>query len=1463
MVNFRGTRARPSVGIGWNRTARAIGLLALMLQGPLAWSQVLYTYDNSTSANVANNGCPTLVTRTFSVSEAFTVGGSGTISIGVDILNLQRGDLNLSLQAPDGSLATLAAVSGDTDDHYRVTFSSNNDTGTVLDDGDADPVAAGGLVPYRRLVAVAALDTFYTGTSAGTWTLRMCDDGSAGGGSGTFNSARLTLRNDAATAPARCASTSSFDWGANGQVQTFSSIAVAPDLITLSEVSNSGEAPTDPGGIATSFITRITTQGNQSGYYTLAMDTTGDTEITAESVTFGFSAPVTGLSFDLLDVDRSAGDWEDYVQVSATGPTGRVPYERTLVATSNTANAGDWVEADTSAATTSTDGNVSYEFLEPVSQVQINYAQGDEPNADSVFQIIGIGDFSLCAFDYGDAPASYGTLLVDNGPRHGLRNSSTLFIGSLTADGETNATATSGATGDNASLNDDEDGVSFPAPRVVNQGWVCGGYTTSPLANEYCVTVDVTNNSGSAAQLVAWIDFNNDGDFTDPGERSLPDLQSTSTTGFNTGNIANGSTGLSAVLVFSLAAPIPNNAAPSVARARLTTDATFFSDGTPPSHLGLLSDGEVEDQAIPINTLPVTLASVSVVRLNPTQIALRWSTATEAGTIGFRARLQDANGSVADEALGFVMATGVDSLIPQYYELIVPSSSSSPVYLEEIASSGKAERFGPYPIGSANGDPLEFVAAPWAQARGEQQVARADADDQRLALQQQASAVRAVEILVSESGLQQISLSDLQAIGINLTGNNPDDLRLSHNGQEVPFGIDSDQPLSAASVIEFYGDAVEGSQYSTVRPYLLTHGAGQGARWIDVSAAPQSAAASDRLRRDFILDADRYYSFSAPGVDPWYFDTVQRNGGAGSKSWTLATPGLLPGRSALHVDVWGGIDYPGVGDDHRYSVSINGTVLGERRFNGVKIDKAAWPIPAGVLNGDSNIVEVQLIDTGFPVDILRVERIRISAMAELMAGDAATGVAPSQLLPRRDGITLASFEDVAQVPVCGDACEQIKVSGLPDNDVVALQFTDQGVNRLRDFDIATTADGWSALLRVGQLNSLEDLVAQQAVGRLVVVSRSQAKRPQMRPADLAPNPLSQGSAELLVLAPSRFMAAVEPLLQARRAEGLSARAVDVDQVYAHYSAGIVDPLAIKRFLAEAREAVGVRYVLLVGGDTYDYYDRLGLGSVSDIPTLYGRTHPVVNHAPLDSLFVDFDNDGAPELAIGRLPVRTAAELNSMLQKVIATPPADRSVLLVAERSNPAEGANYAAELDDVAAQLPAHMQSAVDRVYLDNYALGATGVGAARSDLVDAVNGGAGLVSYFGHGSPTVWSREQLLQGHQVPALINQGVSPVVSEFGCWGGYFVAPHYNTMTHGWIGQPSGAVAMFASSGLTEHTSDKQMASVLLPLLGQEGLRIGDALVEAKQTLNANQPELVDILRGMTLFGDPSMRVSQRP
>ncbi len=184
----------------------------------------------------------------------------------------------------------------------------------------------------------------------------------------------------------------------------------------------------------------------------------------------------------------------------------------------------------------------------------------------------------ITPLDYGDAPDTYGTDTTANnssgdpvGASHVINNN--IYLGSVIPDAEANASTPLDGTGDDVTGIDDEDGVtSFPSIR--------------PTTTTYSVDVKVTNNTGSTANLIGWIDFNRDGKF------QATEAQTTT--------VATATTGGTKTLTWSSLSP---TVGVTYARFRLTTDVSITTS-TPG---GAATNGEVEDYQLTIASNPPKL----------------------------------------------------------------------------------------------------------------------------------------------------------------------------------------------------------------------------------------------------------------------------------------------------------------------------------------------------------------------------------------------------------------------------------------------------------------------------------------------------------------------------------------------------------------------------------------------------------------------------------------------------------------------------------------------------------------------------------------------------------------------------------------------------------------------------------------------------------------------------------------
>lgn len=103
--------------------------------------------------------------------------------------------------------------------------------------------------------------------------------------------------------------------------------------------------------------------------------------------------------------------------------------------------------------------------------------------------------------DFGDAPAPYPTTLAANGARHAVTGNGPA-LGAVAPDAESNGLPSALADGDDSSNIDDEDAVY--------------GFVATVGDRTGITVVDVSRAPG---YLDAWIDFNGDGDWDDPGEQ--------------------------------------------------------------------------------------------------------------------------------------------------------------------------------------------------------------------------------------------------------------------------------------------------------------------------------------------------------------------------------------------------------------------------------------------------------------------------------------------------------------------------------------------------------------------------------------------------------------------------------------------------------------------------------------------------------------------------------------------------------------------------------------------------------------------------------------------------------------------------------------------------------------------------------------------------------------------------------
>jgi peptidase C25-like protein len=316
--------------------------------------------------------------------------------------------------------------------------------------------------------------------------------------------------------------------------------------------------------------------------------------------------------------------------------------------------------------------------------------------------------------------------------------------------------------------------------------------------------------------------------------------------------------------------------------------------------------------------------------------------------------------------------------------------------------------------------------------------------------------------------------------------------------------------------------------------------------------------------------------------------------------------------------------------------------------------------------------------------------------------------------------------------------------------------------------------------------------------------------------------------------------------------------VDLGDVMDLYAGGITDPLAIRRFLADAVRSwpTPPRYVALAGKGTYDTRNLLGLSS-NLLPALLVTTDEGL--APADAGFADFDGDGVPSVAIGRIPAVTAEDLRAYVDKIAAyesAPGGDWTARALLVADDPDHAGDFPAASTALAGALaPGFGISRID-------VPGTGPIDPSRALLQDALRQGQGLVNYVGHGGLDRLESSGLLLTSDVPALGNAPRLPVMTALTCLLSQFAYPGFASLGEELVLQADGGVAaLYGPTWLSHNAPASELGRHLLPRLSApEGDRLGDRLLRGLAAYAGAGGDR-EMLRVYTLLGDPALALKR--
>ena len=798
------------------------------------------------------------------------------------------------------------------------------------------------------------------------------------------------------------------------------------------------------------------------------------------------------------------------------------------------------------------------------------------------------------------------------------------------------------------------------------------------------------------------------------------------------------------------------------------------------------------------------------------QVVLTWQTESESGTAGFYVERLDTLGTNQWVRVN-------DQLIPGMLESpsggsysvtdpVTPIGKEATYRLVEVETSGDFRYYGPYTVKATKPLPSADQAAKIASGEkalrtpktAKPSVTQAlPAPAMTVIMEATAAAPDRLRIEVVKPGLYAIAAADLASLGLSAeqAGTLIKDagVSLTSRGETVGYTTAAD-----GSALYFYGQGID-SNYAVANVY-----------WLEVGSGSTMAPAKKLTPRTTVTSfVDKVHVeentfaypvlFDDPQVDFWMWDyLVAGDASLGTKTFAFSAPNALSGVK-LEVQLQG-ITSVDQNNEHHAQIRLNGKTVGETRWDGAATNKATFTIPAGALKAGANQLQVvALLDSGIPYSLVALESFDVTY-------NRATKAVADQLILRTA------------------ATNAIRVDGLSSKTPLVLDLANPALPQL------------VAVVKASS-SSTTSVTFNAAPGRdYLVAAPAGALRPQTITATVAAG-LGGLSVDYLVVTHASLAEAAQTLADYRQNQGLSTAVVTTAQIYDEFNYGVADPGAVQAFIA----AAGPRYVALLGEGSYDYKNYLGSND-SLVPTLMVPTD--YGLAPSDVALADENSDGVPEEAIGRIPVLTAAEVQSAVDKIVAyeASGANSAALLAADDSD--AGGTFAADSDAIGSLVPFQLQKAY---------LGPQSFAEVRSALLSSFSNGTSWINYVGHAGAMRLEDGGLLTTDDVASLGGGAHLPIVTALTCVVGNYGFPGgIAGLSEALVKQAgAGAIGVWSPTAQELNGLSVELGARFAQQLSDGGA-LGDVAAGALAA-GAGDSIPVSVLYTYNLLGDPALRL----
>lgn len=344
-------------------------------------------------------------------------------------------------------------------------------------------------------------------------------------------------------------------------------------------------------------------------------------------------------------------------------------------------------------------------------------------------------------------------------------------------------------------------------------------------------------------------------------------------------------------------------------------------------------------------------------------------------------------------------------------------------------------------------------------------------------------------------------------------------------------------------------------------------------------------------------------------------------------------------------------------------------------------------------------------------------------------------------------------------------------------------------------------------------------------------------------------------------------------------DGLDIKILTPMMIYNEFAGGRPDVTAIRnymRYLYLAGQEEGkskLKYLLFFGDASFDFKAGPEEGN-------YAPTYQSVNSlSPTDSYVTDdffamLDEGetmrtGLLDIGVGRFPVSTVSQAESMVEKIKKYEKPDRmgnwrnniSFISDDEDSN-----IHLSQADNLATYVEEYYPGFnINKIYMDAYPQVSTPTGERYPDvnlaINDQINNGALIINYTGHGGTKGLAQEQILTLNDIESWENAGKLPLFMTATCEFSRFDEPDLVSAGEQVILNPEGGgIALLTTtrlvwSGPNAVLNEKFYEVVFMKNEENENYCLGEIMQYSKNNAGPGTNK-----RNFTLLGDPSMKLA---